>query len=123
MQIWIFPNKKNVTPRYDQITLNPTDRINKLQQILSPNANDEGVWIHQDAWFHLGNFENEKTFEYQIKISGNGVYAFVLKGKFLIDGVEADTRDGIGLSGLDHFEGKALTNDAELLLMEVPMQL
>ena len=62
LQIWVFPNKKNVTPRYDQISLNLNDRHNKLQQILSPNANDEGVWIHQDAWFHLGNFENEKTF-------------------------------------------------------------
>jgi redox-sensitive bicupin YhaK (pirin superfamily) len=53
LQIWIFPNKKNVTPRYDQITLNIAERHNKLQQIISPNPDDEGVWIHQDAWFHL----------------------------------------------------------------------
>src|ERR1700754_2737741 len=46
LQIWVYPNKKNVTPRYDQISLNEEDRRNKLQQILSPNANDEGVWIH-----------------------------------------------------------------------------
>ena len=37
LQIWIYPNKKNVTPRYDQITLDLNDRHNKLQQILSPN--------------------------------------------------------------------------------------
>ena len=47
LQIWVFPNKRNVAPRYDQITLDPAARHNKLQQILSPNANDEGVWIHQ----------------------------------------------------------------------------
>jgi hypothetical protein len=123
LQIWIFPNKKNVTPRYDQITLNISDRHNKLQQVLSPNTEDEGVWIHQDAWFHMGNFENEKQFQYQIKKEGNGVYAFVLKGKFLIDGVEADTRDGIGLTEINEINFKALTNDAEILLMEVPMQL
>ena len=52
LQIWVFPNKKNVTPRYDQISLNIEERKNRLQQILSPNAEDEGVWIHQDAWFH-----------------------------------------------------------------------
>ena len=52
LQIWVFPNKNNVTPRYDQITLNMADRKNKLQQILSPNPNDAGVWIHQNAWFH-----------------------------------------------------------------------
>ena len=36
LQIWVFPNKKNVKPRYDQITLNHADCHNKLQQILSP---------------------------------------------------------------------------------------
>src|ERR1700712_3378232 len=39
LQIWVYPDKKNVEPRYDQITLNLDDRHNKLQQILSPNAN------------------------------------------------------------------------------------
>ena len=123
LQIWIFPNKKNVTPRYDQITMNLNDRINKLQQVLSPNPQDEGVWIHQDAWFHLGNFENEKTFEYQVKKEGNGVYAFVLKGSFLIDGELAETRDGMGISGVSHIQFAAKSDDAEILLMEVPMQL
>jgi len=123
IQIWIFPNKKNVTPRYDQITMNLNDRINKLQQVLSPNPQDEGVWIHQDAWFHLGNFENEKTFEYQVKKEGNGVYAFVLKGSFLIDGELAETRDGMGISGVANINFVAKSDDAEILLMEVPMQL
>jgi len=123
LQIWIFPNKKDVTPRYDQITLDVKDRENQLQQILSPNPADAGVWIHQDAWFHLGNFENEKTFQYSIKKQGNGVYAFVLKGKFLIDGMEADTRDGFGISGADQIDFKSMSDDAEILLMEVPMQL
>lgn len=55
LQIWVFPNKKDVTPRYDQITLNKEDRKNTFQQILSPNPNDSGVWIHQNAWFHLAD--------------------------------------------------------------------
>ena len=53
----VIPNQENVTPRYDQITLNLEDRKNKLQQILSPNPEDEGVWIHQNAWFHIADFE------------------------------------------------------------------
>ena len=57
LQIWVFPNKSDVTPRYDQITLNLKDRHNKLQQIVSPNADDAGVWIHQNAWFHLGDLD------------------------------------------------------------------
>lgn len=60
LQIWIFPNKKNVNPRYDQITLIPEDRHNQLQQIISPNPDDAGIWIHQDAWFHLGSLKKRK---------------------------------------------------------------
>jgi redox-sensitive bicupin YhaK (pirin superfamily) len=122
LQIWVFPNKRNVTPRYDQITLDKNDRHNKLQQILSPNPEDEGVWIHQDAWFHMGDFENGKTATYTIKKSGNGVYAFVLKGQFTINNTNLDRRDGLGLSGLDTIEIVATSDDASILLMEVPMQ-
>jgi len=90
LQIWIFPNKKNVTPRYDQITLDVSQRHNKLQQIISPNESDEGVWIHQDAWFHMGTFDANIETNYQFKKSGNGVYAFVLKGDFMIEGKNLD---------------------------------
>ena len=72
LQIWIFPNKKNVTPRYDQITLSFGDRHNKLQQVLSPDADDEGVWIYQNAWFHIGKFDRGFITEYQLKEKNNG---------------------------------------------------
>lgn len=120
LQIWVFPNKRNVTPRYDQITLNVSDRINKFQQILSPNADDEGVWIHQDAWFHLGKFDSGKTSEYKIKKEGNGLYAFVLEGELTLNGVKLNRRDGMGITDATQLTMEANTN-AEILLMEVPM--
>jgi redox-sensitive bicupin YhaK (pirin superfamily) len=121
LQIWVFPNKKNVTPRYDQITLNMGDRHNKLQQILSPNPDDEGVWIHQNAWFHLGTFDKGFSTDYQLKAKGNGVYAFILNGDVTIDGQVLNTRDGFGIWNVDSFSIKA-DSDAEILLMEVPME-
>ena len=121
LQIWVFPNRKNVKPRYDQITLNLADRRNKLQQILSPNAGDEGVWIHQDAWFHLGKFDEGFSTDYSIKKSGNGVYAFVLKGDITIDETVLNERDGLGIWNTDKISIKANSQDAEILLMEVPM--
>ncbi|WP_026730638.1 pirin family protein [Flavobacterium denitrificans] len=120
LQIWLFPNKRNVTPRYQQITLNVADRHNKLSQILSPNADDEGVWIHQDAWFNMGNFDSGIATEYKINKEGNGVYAFILKGNVTINGQELNTRDAVGISGTDTLTIKANTN-AEFLLMDIPM--
>jgi hypothetical protein len=121
LQIWVFPNKQNVTPRYDQITLNLSDRQNKLQQILSPDPDDAGVWIHQDAWFHLGKFDDHFATEYTIRKPGNGVYAFILKGDMTINGLQLNERDGLGIRDIEKIEILSVSKDAELLLIEVPM--
>jgi quercetin 2,3-dioxygenase len=120
LQIWIFPNKKNVTPRYDQITLNLEDRQNKLQQILSPNADDPGVWIYQNAWFHIGKFSKGFNAEYSLKAKGNGVYAFILNGDLSINDQQLKSRDGFGIWDTDNLSISS-DNDSEFLLMEVPM--
>ena len=126
LQIWVMPNKKNVPPRYDQITLNPADRINILQQILSPNPEDPGVWIHQEAWFHIGKFDLDFCTNYSLKKAGNGMYAFVLSGSFEVAGQQLEQRDALGMSEIDSInetiQMKALTDQAEILLIEVPMQ-
>lgn len=121
LQIWLYPNRKNVTPRYDQITLKSKDRHNKFEQILSPDAKDQGVWIYQDAWFHLGVFDNEFTSSYQIKKKGNGVYAFVIKGSFLVNGTLLNEKDGMGIWDLASIEVISQLDGSEMLLMEVPM--
>lgn len=121
LQIWVFPNKKNVTPRYDQIKLNENDRQNKLQQILSPNANDDGVWIYQDAWFNLGTFDKDASAKYAFNKAGNGVYAFVIKGSFMIEDNEVNERDGFGIWNTNSLNIKSLEPNSEILLMEVPM--
>jgi redox-sensitive bicupin YhaK (pirin superfamily) len=122
LQIWIFPNKRNVTPRYDQISINASDKQDRLLQILSPNQDDQGVWIHQDAWFHLGTFSADRQAEYNIKNSGNGVYAFILSGSFTIDGHKVETRDGLGIWETDGFSLRSNEDGSEILLMEVPMR-
>jgi redox-sensitive bicupin YhaK (pirin superfamily) len=121
LQIWVFPDRRNVTPRYDQITLNIADRHNKFQQILSPNPDDAGVWIYQKAWFHLGQFDNGFSADYNIKAKGNGVYVFILSGTVTINNQELNPRDGFGIWDIDKLSVKANT-DAEFLLMEVPMK-
>lgn len=120
LQIWVFPKVRNIKPNYDQLTFKPEDRINKLQQIVSPSKEDEGVWINQDAWFHLGNLKKGFETEYTIKQKGNGVYAFVIDGDVTISGQKLTKRDGFGVWDIDALYIHA-NSDTELLLMEVPM--
>lgn len=123
LQIWVYPNKRDVTPRYDQISLDEAERHNRLQQVISPNPDDEGVWIHQDAWFHLGRFDKDFATAYELKKKGNGIYAFVLKGDITINGITLNERDGLGIWDTDSINLTADSQDAEILLMEVPMVL
>lgn len=121
LQIWVMPDKRDVTPRYDQISLKPGDRHNKLQQIVSPDQNDDGVWVHQNTWFHLGRFDKGKSANYQLKKKGHGVYIFVINGSVKVGDRELHDRDGYGVWDTEQLSMTALS-DAELLLMEVPME-
>ena len=101
LQIWIIPKLKNIPPRYEQKTLNPEDRANKLQTVVSPEKESTGVWINQDTWFVMGNLKQGFSTDYNIKKTGNGVYAFILEGDVTVDGQKLNKRDGIGISDTD----------------------
>lgn len=120
LQIWVFPNKKNVTPRYDQQALIIHDKPNQFHQILSPNEKDAGVWIHQDAWFNMGKFTQATHHEYKINKTGNGVYVFVIEGGVKINNLSLKNRDGLGVWDCDSFNLEIQVN-SNILLMEVPM--
>jgi redox-sensitive bicupin YhaK (pirin superfamily) len=120
-QIWVIPNKRSVTPRYDQITLKK-DVKNVFQQILSPSADDAGVWIHQDAWFDLGDFDAETTVSHSLRKSAtNGVYIFVIKGSAKINDQDLNERDALGIWETPSFDIK-VSAGSRVLMMEVPMQ-
>ena len=120
LQIWIIPNVRNVEPRYDQISLKDIEQHNSFFQILSPPKNDIGVWIHQDAWFSLGNFEVGKNENYQLKKKSNGVYIFVIEGKVNVENQELYTRDAIGIWDVENITLTSNTK-SKVLLMEVPI--
>jgi len=95
LQIWIFPNRLNVEPRYGQMRL--------------------------DAWFHLGRFDDAAAFAYERRRKGNGIYLFVIKGAFLVDGRRLEARDGLGVTDLETITLRSEGNDSEILIMDVPM--
>ena len=118
-QIWVFPNKRNVTPRYEQKKMELPR--NQLTQVVSPSAGDAGVWLHQDAWFHMGVFDEGRVFDYKLKKGGNGLFAMVIEGKFEAAGKALERRDAVGITGADAVAFKTLSPDAQILLIEVPM--
>lgn len=120
-QIWVFPNKKNVTPRYDQQLLDTAKMKNNFAQILSPDPADDGVWIHQDAWFHLGEFDKGQSANYTVKSANNGVYVLVVEGQITINGQVLNKRDALGVWNTEAF-AISFNENSKVLLLDVPME-
>ena len=120
-QIWLFPKYRNVEPRYQQITLDQSLQKNNFAQILSPNADDEGVWIHQDAWFYLSDFDADFSKKLSLKKEGNGFYIMNIEGEIEVNGEKLEKRDAIGIWETEEIEIKANSN-AKFLVMEIPME-
>ena len=119
-QIWLFPKIRNVEPRYQQITLDKSLQKNDFAQILSPDANDEGVWIHQDAWFYLSDFDKDFSKKLALKKEGNGFYIMTIEGEIEVNGEKLEKRDAIGIWDTAELEIKANTT-SKFLIMEIPM--
>lgn len=122
LQIWIIPERTNVTPRYDQLRLEPARQKNQWQQIISPDPETEGTWIHQQSWFQMANLENGTALEYVLHQKNNGAYLFLLEGALEVAGKNMDKRDGLGVWDTDKISMKA-KGQAKILLIEVPMSI
>ena len=121
LQIWVFPNTQNVKPRYGQKNIKNLKKPNSFYPIVTPNPKDSEMWIHQDAWFHLGEFNEEITVKYSIQKNGNGVYIFVIEGEGSVLDKTLSKRDALGIWEADSFSITAKKN-SKILLLEVPMK-
>lgn len=120
-QIWIETREQGIEPSYSQKKFEKTDRHNQWQLVVAPDSSTQDVVrIHQDAWFHLGDFEPNQNPHYSLKDSSNGVFLFIIKGQVKLDDKVLSTRDGVEISETERFDLKVLKS-SELLVMEVPM--
>jgi len=121
-QIWIFPNERNVEPRYDQLRIDPNGMKNSFQQLLSPNKDDAGLWIHQNAWINMAEMDENKELTYTLHDQENGVYILLIEGEVSILEETLENRDAIGV-----WDGKKVPiiakRKSKVLVLEVPMKI
>lgn len=121
LQLWVMPKKQDVKPRYDQRSFKGLKKKNSIYQVLSPYPEDEGMWIHQDAWIHLGDFKDVTSIDYILKKKGNGVYIFVIEGIFKVANEKLEKRDALGVWNTESITFEAQSK-SQVLLIEVPME-
>jgi redox-sensitive bicupin YhaK (pirin superfamily) len=121
LQLWIFPKIRNVNPRYDQKSFRTEKMLNRLQELVGPGPYEKRLWIYQDAFIHYGQFEKGIESEYILHMPGNGIYVMAINGTWDLDGHQLNVRDALGIYLTDRVTFRALTSEAEILLIEVPM--
>jgi redox-sensitive bicupin YhaK (pirin superfamily) len=121
-QIWVFPDTEEVTPRYDQKEIATLIIPNTFSTVVRPKsvAKKNELWIHQDAYFNIGEFNEDTTTSYQVNKAGHGVYMLVIEGKATVDGDQLGLRDAIGIWNTESISVSVAKN-SRILLIEVPM--
>lgn len=117
-QIWIFPNQKQVKPRYAQRKYNLTEGA--FNELVGPQHSGVETWIHQDAWISVGKFSAGALANYPIKQAKNGIYLMVIEGSIQIGEQILQQKDAIGISDTAQIEIK-VQQKSKILVIEVPM--
>ena len=122
LQLWVFPDTENVTPRYDQKSFDIENQINTFVNIVSPNNQNDGnaLWVYQKTFFYLGIFDSNTRATYKVRIPKNGVYLFLIEGEIEVNNQVLKARDAMGITDFDAFDIKINTK-SKILLVEVPM--
>ena len=96
-QIWLLPNRRGVTPSYEQRTFADSEKLGKLRLVASPDGADESLTIHQDARVYLGSLESEATLSHPLA-DGRSVWVQVMRGSVTVNGQSLSAGDGAAVS-------------------------
>lgn len=120
LQIWVFPDQKDVEPRYDQSRFPDQEMNNQWRLVIAPRGQQNSLWIHQQAWFSMGIFSKGEIAELQCNKSKNNWYIFVISGSVRMGDETFQARDGVGIEEADDKLSMEMLADSKILAMELP---
>ncbi len=116
-QIWMFPDKKNHKPTYDQKHFSEDEKRGKLRLVVSPDGRDGSVKIRQDNELYATVLGAGESVKHELKPDRHA-YVQVAKGSVTLNGKTLETGDGAAISAEKSLELTGV-NDAEVLLFDL----
>ena len=119
LQMWIFPNKKNLKPSWEQIKFSKADRANKLLQVIAAENTplNSIPTIHQDVSFFVSRLEEEKDVKHEL--NNRQAYSFIINGKIQLNGKIMETKDAAMIQNEKTLSFLA-EKSSELILIDLP---
>lgn len=116
-QIWMFPDKKNYQPTYDQKHFSRDEKRGKLRLVVSPDGRDGSVKIRQNNELYATILGPGETVQHEIKADRHA-YVQVARGSVKLNGQELKVGDGAAISREKSVELTGV-KDAEVLLFDL----
>lgn len=116
LQIWIYPNAKNLVPQYGEKKFDWFERVGKLMPIASGNGNYP-ITINQDVHMDALWLQQGETFEYNLS-SGRQCYVVLAEGQCTLNGLKMSFRDGAKVSCAETIAIETVT-DSHFLFVEM----
>ncbi len=117
LQIWIIPNQKGVTPRYQQRYFPPESKQNQLRLLVSADGEDYSVLIHQEIKLYASLLDPGYSLSYQFAPEHYG-WVQLVRGKMRVNEIELETGDGMAIANPETLEFHSLES-AEFLLFDL----
>ena len=117
LQIWIFPEKKDLPPGYEQRPFEDKLREPNFFLAVSPDGRDGSVKIHQDVKIYLGRFPKGGTAAHAIK-NDRHAWIQIAGGKVEFNHVLLAAGDGAAVSGETDLQMK-IGEKSEILLFDL----
>ncbi|MGJ0482944.1 MAG: pirin family protein [Methylomicrobium sp.] len=94
LQVWIVPEQKQVTPRYQQVRVDEAQKRGRLCLIISPDGKEGSLSVYQDVQVFAGLFNGTESAELEV---GSNRYAYVhmARGSLDINGLRLNEGDGV----------------------------
>ena len=118
LQIWILPEKENLTPGYEQTLFSPESKKGKLKLVASRMGTDGSVKINQDDAMYASILDKTDEVSYELAENRHG-WIQVIKGSLEINGEFLNASDGVAISNEKLLEIKALEDETEFLLFDL----
>lgn len=118
LQIWIMPDARGRTPRYDQKTFGPDARKNVLLQAVSGDAANGALQIHQNAALYVSQLDARRTLAHELA-PARRAYLFVTEGELEVNGQRLGPSDAAKIEGEQRIE-IAATAPSGLVLIDLP---
>ncbi|HEY8119246.1 MAG TPA: pirin family protein [Methylophilaceae bacterium] len=121
LQIWLLPERDNLTPGYEEKHFDAAEKRDRWCLIASHDGRDGSLTINQDVELHASILSDGKTLDYPMQ-KDRSLYIQVARGSLRLNDELLDAGDAAKIDAQQAVSLYAL-EEAEILLFDLPSDL